>query len=31
MIQHQSGDSEKQKSFREILLRLRDGDCNLDD
>ena len=31
MIQYQSGNSEEQKSFREILLRLRDRDCSLDD
>ena len=31
VIQRQSGDCEEQKVFREILLRLRDGDCNLDD
>ena len=31
VIQQQSGDCEEQKAFREILLRLRDGDCNLDD
>jgi len=31
MIQYQSGDSEEQKSFKEILLKLRDGDCSLDD
>src|SRR4051794_28655862 len=27
VIQRQSGDSEEQKSFREILVRLRNGDC----
>ena len=31
VIQWQSSDCEEQKAFREILLRLRDGDCNLDD
>ena len=31
IIQRQSGNSEEQQCFREILLRLREGDSNLDD
>jgi hypothetical protein len=31
VIQRQSGDSEEQKGFREILLRLRNGESSLDD
>jgi ATP-dependent DNA helicase PIF1 len=31
MVQRQSGDSEEQRSFRDILLRLREGDSSLDD
>ena len=31
VMQHQSGDSDEQKSFREILIRLRDGECTLND
>ena len=30
-MQRQSGDSEEQRNFRSILLRLRDGECTLDD
>ena len=31
VVQRQSGNSDTQKSFREILIRLRDGECTLDD
>ena len=31
IIQRQSGDSEEQKTFRNLLLRLRDGECHTND
>src|ERR1700722_11402912 len=31
IIQRQSGDSEEQKAFRNLLLRLRDGECHMND
>jgi hypothetical protein len=31
VIQRQSGDSEEQQGFIDLLLRMREGDCSLDD
>ena len=31
VVQRQSGNSEEQQGFRELLLRLRDGECTLED